>query len=112
MFGIMYSHSLCSSPLSLKWKKRKKKLEERNLRPRESHPGTQSGPVEREEEREREGGRKGRREGRREEGRGGECVGKEGGVVVFTRVWKNTCLLICFKLPTFELANWLFYALL
>ena len=76
MFGIMYSHSLCSSPLSLKWKKRKRKLEERNLRPRESHQGTQSGPVEREEGRGREEGREGRREGGRKGRREG---GKEGG---------------------------------
>ena len=82
-----------------------KKSQTKRVSPRYTEwPGRKRG-------REREGGKKGGREGRREEGRGGECVGKEGGVVVFTRVWKNTCLLICFKLPTFELANWLFYAL-
>ena len=83
---LMYSHSPYSSPLLLKWKRRKRKLEERNLRPRESHPGAQSGLVEREEGGERgrgerkEGGREGGREGWRMCGKGRRSGGVYEGV--------------------------------
>ena len=79
-------------------------MKERNsncLRPRESHPGTQSGWGGREEGGRREGGRKeGRKEGRKGERErdGGEgekgmenVWEREKELTVFMKVWENSC---------------------